>query len=84
MWAYRLLHLAAIGWILIGLIRMVVLRFSRRRKRVGGLTMTDAAWLPFGAIIISRTLLVVYIDAMSFGAQLRYMLPIYPTLIGMA
>ncbi|SLM29944.1 membrane hypothetical protein [Desulfamplus magnetovallimortis] len=34
-----------------------------------------------GILVISRVLLVTYIDAMSFHAQLRYLVPVYPVFI---
>lgn len=83
-WAYRGVHLAAVGWVVVWWSREAVRWFCRRGRRTGGLTVLGAACLLLGVIIVSRTLLVAYIDAMSFRAQLRYMLAVYPALIAMA
>ncbi|WP_028323412.1 hypothetical protein [Desulfatirhabdium butyrativorans] len=80
-WVYRLVHIGSVLLIFLGLVYGVAGWFYRCRKRRAGLSTLQAAAVLCCAVIVSRTLLVAYIDAMSFWAQLRYMLSVYPALI---
>jgi len=78
-WVYRGLHLIGCGLIAAWLFRSV----RRWRDQCGGvarcgISVRQAACMLLAVVIISRILLVAYIDAMSFWAQLRYMIYVYP------
>ena len=77
-WVYRGLHLIGCGLIAAWLFRSVLRWRDTSGLGACGISVRQAACILLAVVIASRTLLVAYIDAMSFWAQLRYMIYVYP------
>jgi hypothetical protein len=75
-WLYRVLHV--IGGA--GLVIIAAIRFAEwKRCRFSDVkAWLHPVWVLTGVLILSRLAIVSYIDAMSFWAQSRYMMAIYP------
>ena len=78
-WIFRVIQVIGGAWLLSFVIIKTV-AWMRCRYRIE-MTWQQPVWILPAILVVSRLAIVGYIDAMSYWAQSRYMMVIYPALI---